>query len=608
MKNFTKLLPAVCAAALCIPASCGFAAFADDEAQVSVTVEADKESYSKGDSLKFNVSVSNNGESAIDEISLQASLPEIFSITENADYTIDLAANETKTYVISADPVTTSAAATTTAAAATTTAAAAATSAAKASESPKTGVTPPFVSMVIFCAAAVVAVKSKKSRKMFSVMLTLVLLSSVAMPGSADVSAADSETQEVTATAGFQYDGADQTITINATYELIQTAALTVNTDALEEKEDGSFKTTEDFTGLAGTLENPDSIETFTAQVFDFHGELINTADIEPAADWTADELGLEEGYNKVVICAETSDGEKFQEELVIFVPQVLDYSEQLLRDVKGVSNARQLGGYINSQGRKIKQNVLLRTGNLSHITDGSIQALQENYKVSDIMDFRYEREVNDHTIDKDVPGAEHHSVPMSATKEATAKLFSQNPELFAKMQELQRNVNQPGGSTALAIFQAENGILNAQKQAEYFETDEAVEQYREVFNILLNKPEDAAVLFHCAGGKDRTGMVSMLILASLDFDKDIMIQDYLLSNVANADKIAELTAAAEEYTDDPDLRYNIIFNAAVYPEIMETNINDLTEQYGSVKDFLREKVGLTDDDFAKLQELYLED
>ncbi len=40
----------------------------------------------------------------------------------------------------------------------------------------------------------------------------------------------------------------------------------------------------------------------------------------------------------------------------------------------------------------------------------------------------------------------------------------------------------------------------------------------------------------------------------------------------------------------------------------METNYDDLTAQYGSVKNFLREKVGLTDADFQKLKELYLED
>ena len=39
----------------------------------------------------------------------------------------------------------------------------------------------------------------------------------------------------------------------------------------------------------------------------------------------------------------------------------------------------------------------------------------------------------------------------------------------------------------------------------------------------------------------------------------------------------------------------------------MSTNIDDLTMQYGSVKNFLREKAGLTDDDFAKLKALYLE-
>ena len=47
---------------------------------------------------------------------------------------------------------------------------------------------------------------------------------------------------------------------------------------------------------------------------------------------------------------------------------------------------------------------------------------------------------------------------------------------------------------------------------------------------------------------------------------------------------------------------------AAAYPEVMETNYDDLTAQYGSVKNFLREKVGLTDADFQKLKELYLED
>ena len=39
----------------------------------------------------------------------------------------------------------------------------------------------------------------------------------------------------------------------------------------------------------------------------------------------------------------------------------------------------------------------------------------------------------------------------------------------------------------------------------------------------------------------------------------------------------------------------------------MEKQIDDFTAQYGSVKDFLKQKVGLTDDDFTKLKDIYLE-
>ena len=250
----------------------------------------------------------------------------------------------------------------------------------------------------------------------------------------------------------------------------------------------------------------------------------------------------------------------------------------------------------------------MLRTANLAHITDAGIEALQNKYNLSDIIDLRYERELNPNTIDKEIEGAEHHSVPMSASKATAEAVFSTNPDLYAQMIELQKNAGKPGGSIALSIFQAKLGIISAQKHIEYFESDEAAAYYRDVFDIFLNKPEDAAVLFHCAGGKDRTGMVSMLLLAALDFDKDIMMQDYLMSNIANAEKIEQTKAAAEEQIDDPALMYDVIFTAAVYPEVMETNINDLTEQYGSVKNFLREKVCITDEEFSKLAELYLED
>lgn len=598
----TKLFSVFFSLALCLSAMCSITAFADENDQLTISVKADKENYSNGDNLKFDVTVSNKNDFEINDVSLQASLSDKFEFTENEKYNVTLGANESKIYTISAKPVQ---------AKNSDNNKKGTDSSKNSTDSPKTGVDSPVLAIMIGGASLVLLLKSGKSKKVFSIMMTAALLSSFTFNAPGTVADAAAKSYEISSKADFKYNNADESITVKAKFE-IETAAepaeITVNTDQLEKTGEGTYKTTSEFTAINGTLNDTENIKSFTVETYDIHGDLVNSSDIGTDKNWSVDGSILKEGYNKVVIRAEVSDGTKTENELVIFVPQVLDYNKQALRDVTGVSNARQLGGYINTEGRAIKQNVLLRTANLAHITEPGMKALQEKYKVSDIIDLRYDRELNPNTIDKDIEGIEHHYIPMSATREKAEQVFSQNPDLFAKMQELQRNAGKPGGTLALAVFQAEIGVISAEAHIQYFESDEAIGFYRDAFEIFLNKPEDAAILFHCAGGKDRTGMISMLMLAALDFDKDIMMQDYLMSNTANAKNIEETRAAAEEYADNPELQYNIIFSAAVYPEIMETNINDLTDQYGSVKNFLREKVGLTDDDFNKLKELYLED
>lgn len=167
---------------LCIASMCSIAAFAEETSPISVSVKADKESYSKGDSLKFNVSVSNSGDSEIGDISLQASLPNKFKISSNEKYTVKLAANETKSYTVSAAPAD-----------------------AKDTNSPKTVVTPPLVIMLCFGAAVVIAVKTRKSKKVFSVIITAVLFSALAVPSFTAFTNAASKTEELTAKADFKY-------------------------------------------------------------------------------------------------------------------------------------------------------------------------------------------------------------------------------------------------------------------------------------------------------------------------------------------------------------------------------------------------------------------
>ena len=287
--------------------------------------------------------------------------------------------------------------------------------------------------------------------------------------------------------------------------------------------------------------------------------------------------------------------------------PQELSFAKQMLSDLRGVSNARQLGGYINRDGKAIKQNVVLRTGSLAHATDSAKDALVNKYHVSDIMDFRYERELNPNTQDPEIEGITHHNIAMSPTGNI-GSYFKDHPEDYTKLQQMQQQAGKTGDVTDLSIFQAEIGMITVDGFIKYFESDEAAEGYREAFKVLLNKPEDAAVLFHCSGGKDRTGMIAMLLLSALNFDRDLIVQDYMLTNEANAEKIEKHAAALKERTDDEKIRYNALYSQyAVYQEVIETIMDDLTAEYGSVNDYLRKKIGLTDEDFAKLKALYLE-
>ena len=166
---------------------------------------------------------------------------------------------------------------------------------------------------------------------------------------------------------------------------------------------------------------------------------------------------------------------------------QTLDYNTQACTDITVVSNARQLGGYINSEGRVFKQNKLLRAGSLAGLDANGINALQNKYKVCDIIDLRYEREINPNTMDKEVPGATYHLFQLAHSKATSEALFSKNPELYEEFLSLQRNARTPEGSFAVTKFQWEHGMLSSERMVEFFESEEAIESYKEIFKVLLN-------------------------------------------------------------------------------------------------------------------------
>ncbi len=73
----------------------------------------------------------------------------------------------------------------------------------------------------------------------------------------------------------------------------------------------------------------------------------------------------------------------------------------------------------------------------------------------------------------------------------------------------------------------------------------------------------DGGVLFHCMSGRDRTGLVAMLLLSLIGADRDAIVDDYL-ETVRNGDALARATGRE----NDEPVREAILARRGTTPEL----------------------------------------
>lgn len=109
-----------------------------------------------------------------------------------------------------------------------------------------------------------------------------------------------------------------------------------------------------------------------------------------------------------------------------------------------------------------------------------------------------------------------------------------------------------------------------------------------EVFRAIAAAPE-GAVLFHCALGKDRTGVVAALLLALAGVDQLDIIADYQISNTYLQPMLRTMVEDGNDIFDEeknPHLKSE--------PETMEKFCIYLDEECGGARAYLK-SIGVTD-------------
>ena len=262
-----------------------------------------------------------------------------------------------------------------------------------------------------------------------------------------------------------------------------------------------------------------------------------------------------------------------------------------------GVENARELGGY-RIGDKYIKKGVFLRTGLLNGATSDTIIALREDYHLKHIVDLRMSMET--HSIpDPEIPGAEYHHLPAAEVE----NMPGYSPEYMGYIRQYHNE--------RMKLFEIsyESGRFDDNLYLTFLLKDNGQKAYKEFFRLISDLREDESILWHCTDGKDRTGCASMLLLSALGADKELILKDYLLTNTFNEKKIEKSKQIASTLNMPPEKKeIFLFFTGAVIDRFMLNAIAALEKEYGSVKDYIIEGLGVPEAEIMQLQERYLKE
>lgn len=203
------------------------------------------------------------------------------------------------------------------------------------------------------------------------------------------------------------------------------------------------------------------------------------------------------------------------------------------------IDNMRELGGYSTKDGKIIRYDFLIRSNLPKSLSEENINYLLDK-KITTIIDLRNNEEI------AKKPGVFYNS-----------NLFRYN------------HVKIKGDGK---IPDSPEMVYDS-----YVEMIEGKEEIGKVFNIIANA--DDGVLFYCNAGKDRTGVVSALILKSLGVkDKDIVL-DYIASGIYLMEMLEEFANS----TQIVDIKSIIIPN----PDTMFKVLSYVEKKYDNIENYL---------------------
>jgi protein-tyrosine phosphatase len=235
---------------------------------------------------------------------------------------------------------------------------------------------------------------------------------------------------------------------------------------------------------------------------------------------------------------------------------------------LEGAVNFRDLGGYRTTDGQRTRWRVLFRADGLSELTESDLEVMRD-LGVRTVVDLRSGYEVEQGRFNVAAHPVDFFHFPFI--------------DALPDTEEWDRRPGLLGSQYKEMLDDAGHQILGAL--------------------TALAAPEARPAVFHCTAGKDRTGLLSAIVLLLLGVDEETVVADYALSGEAMERLRAKLIL---KYPDGRDVIADIDEVFSADPANMVGLLEHLRARYGTMAHYAAH-IGVSDALVATLRTELLE-
>ncbi|MEU5905737.1 tyrosine-protein phosphatase [Micromonospora sp. NPDC047527] len=256
-----------------------------------------------------------------------------------------------------------------------------------------------------------------------------------------------------------------------------------------------------------------------------------------------------------------------------------------------GAPNARDLGGLVAVDGRRVRSGRLIRTPALGRLTDEDLPVLAKLGPTC-VLDLRDGSEIAVAPADRlaGEPRVLHlpiHDPDHPVFTYVSAVLLGHDLDAYAEL--------------------ARQGTAGAMAEIyRWFVTGEAARVNFGAAVRLAAQPENLPLVYHCSAGKDRTGWLTVILLSALGVDEADIRAEYLRNNELTDSLRAVLIEAMRRR--QPTLDVDAVLPVLeVRTEYLDAGYQEVHRLHGSFDGYLRDGLGLTDEVLTALRAQLLE-